>query len=56
MTEFGGLRKHEKTHHALVGLGSTALAAAVATQVVQPKFLEWDIKVYKAQNKILLKK
>ena len=28
MSEFGGLRKHEKTLHALVGLGS-ALAAAV---------------------------
>ena len=29
MSEFGGLRKHEKTQHALVGLGSAALAAAV---------------------------
>ena len=28
--EFGGLRQHEKTQHALVGLGSTAFAAAVA--------------------------
>ena len=28
MSEFGGLRKHEKTQHALIGLGSTALAAA----------------------------
>ena len=26
---FGELLKHEKTQHALVGLGSTALAAAV---------------------------
>ena len=31
MSDFGGLRKHEKTQHALVvGLGSAALAAAVA--------------------------
>ena len=30
MSEFGGLRKHEKSQHALAGLGSTALAAAVA--------------------------
>ena len=30
MSEFGGLRKHEKTQHALVGLGSAALAADVA--------------------------
>ena len=34
MAEFGGLRKHEKPHrkkqHALVGLGSAALASAVA--------------------------
>ena len=30
MSEFGGLREHEKTQHALVGLGSAALAAAVA--------------------------
>ena len=30
MSEFGGLRKHEKTQYALVGLGSAALADAVA--------------------------
>ena len=29
-SEFGGLRKHEKTQHAHVGLGSADLAAAVA--------------------------
>ena len=30
MSEFGGLRKHEKTQHAApVGLDSAALAAAV---------------------------
>ena len=35
MSEFGGLRKHEKTQHALVELCSAALAAAVAlTQVL----------------------
>ena len=28
-SEIVGLRKHEKTQHALVGLGSAALAAAV---------------------------
>ena len=28
MSEFGGLRKHEQTQHAVVGLGSAALAAA----------------------------
>ena len=30
MSEFDGLWKHDKTQHALVGLGSTALAAAIA--------------------------
>ena len=30
MSEFGGLRKHEKTQHALAGLGTTALVDAVA--------------------------
>ena len=30
MSEFSGLRKHKKTQHALIGLGSTALVAAVA--------------------------
>ena len=30
MSEFSGLRKHEKTQHALVGLGNAALASAVA--------------------------
>ena len=30
MSEFDGLQKHEKTKHALVGLGSTCLAAAIA--------------------------
>ena len=29
MSEFGGLRKHEKTQHALVGLGRAAVVAAV---------------------------
>ena len=29
MSEFGGLRKHEKAQHARVGLGSAALVAAV---------------------------
>ena len=29
MSEFGELRKHEKTQHARVGLGSAALVAAV---------------------------
>ena len=30
MSEFDGLRKQEKNQHARVGLGSAALAAAVA--------------------------
>ena len=30
MSEFGGLWKHEKKNHALVGLGSAALVAAIA--------------------------
>ena len=54
MSEFGGLcRKQEKTQHALVGLGSAALAAAVAfTQVRRPEFPERDDEVYtKNKNK-----
>ena len=39
MLLFGGLRKHEKAKHVLVGLGSAALAAA-PYQVRQPKFPE----------------
>ena len=47
VSEFGGLRKHEKTQHELVGLGSAALAAAVShTQVRWPEFPERDNKVY----------
>ena len=40
MSEFGRLRKHKETQHTLVGLGSTALAAAVALprQVRWPEF------------------
>ena len=30
MSDVGGLQKHEKTQQTLVGLGSAALAAAVA--------------------------
>ena len=29
MSDFGGLRTHEKAQHAVVGLGSVALVAAV---------------------------
>ena len=29
MSEFGGLWKHEKTQHALVGIDRAALAAAI---------------------------
>ena len=42
MSEFGGLGKHETTQHSLVGLGSAALAAAVAL----PDFPERDNKVH----------
>ena len=34
MPEFGGLRKHEQTQHACVGLGSAALVAAVVLSPV----------------------
>ena len=50
MSEFGGLRNYEKTQHALAGLGSAALAAAVVyTKVMRPGFPERDNKVYKIQ-------
>ena len=47
MSEFGGLRKHEKTQHAFVGLGSTASAGAVAlpSQVRRPEFPERENNV-----------
>ena len=52
MSQFGGLRKHEKTQHALVRLGSAPLAADVAiTQVRRPEFPERDNKVYKKERK-----
>ena len=38
MSEFGGLRKHEKTQHTLVGLGSAV--------VRRPEFPERDNEVY----------
>ena len=39
MSEFGGFWKREKTQHALVGLGSAALAADCNhTQVRRPEF------------------
>ena len=44
MSEFNGLRKHEKTQHALVVLGSAAIAAAVA--LPRSDFPERDNKVY----------
>ena len=47
MSEFGGLRKHDKTQYALsVGLDSAALAAAVSslTQVRRPEFPKGIIK------------
>ena len=47
MSEFGGLRKHEKTQHTLVGLGSAAFETAESlTQVRRPEFPERDTKVY----------
>ena len=36
MSEFGGCRKHEKTQHALVELGSAAVVAVVALSL--PEF------------------
>ena len=49
MPEFGGVAyKQEKIQHALVGLGSAALADAVSlTQVRRPELPERDNKVYK---------
>ena len=45
MPEFGRLRKHEKTQHALVGLGSAALVAAVALPRLDgPSFPQGIIK------------
>ena len=45
-------RKHEKTQHALVGLGSAAFAAAVAfTQVSRSEFPERGNKVYTKKKK-----
>ena len=41
MSEFGGIGKHEKTKHALVGMGSAALAAdAVILRQGGPNFPE----------------
>ena len=51
MSEFGGLRKHEKTEHAPVGLGSAALAAAVALpRKGGPNFPKGINKVYKKEK------
>ena len=44
MLEFDGLRKHEKTQHALEGLGSAAVAAVAATQVGRSKISKRDNK------------
>ena len=45
MSDFGGLRKHEKTKRALVGLGSAALARSL-TLVKRRDFPERDTKVH----------
>ena len=51
MSEFGGLWKHEKTHHALVGLGSAALVAAVVSpRQGGPNSVKAIIKVYNINN------
>ena len=46
MSDFGGIRKPERTQHALVVLGSAALAAAVR----QPEVPERN-NMYKINNK-----
>ena len=52
MSEFGRLRKHEKTQHALVGLGSAALAAAVVLpRYDDPNFPKDMIKCSKHKTK-----
>ena len=52
MSEFSGLRKHEKTQHVFVGLGSAALAAAVALpRLGGPNFPKGVIKCIKKIKK-----
>ena len=48
MSKFGGLRKHEKTEHALVGLGCAAQSCGCCShaQVRRPEFPDTDNKVY----------
>ena len=49
--EFGGLRKHDKTQHAVVGLGSAALAAAAALpRIGGPNFPKGIIKCIKKKK------
>ena len=47
MSEFGGLRKHEKTRHALVGLGSAAPVDAAAL----PRKSDPNLSVKKKEKK-----
>ena len=57
MSEFGGLRKHEQTQHALVGLGSAALAVAwILPRYGGPNFPKGIMKCKKKQKKKLAKK
>ena len=52
MSEFVGLRKHEKAKHALVGLGSAApVAAVVLPGLVGPSFPKGIIKCIKKTSK-----
>ena len=52
MSEFDGLGKHKKTQHALVGLGSAALAAAVTLpRLGGPNFPKGTVKCEKKKEK-----
>ena len=54
MSEFCGLLKHEKTQHALVGLGSAVLAAAaVLPRQGGPNFPKGITKCTKKNKKVL---
>ena len=52
MSEFSELRKHEKTQHALAGLGRAALVAACSlTQVKCPNYPKGINKCKKERKK-----
>ena len=55
MSEFDGLRKHEKIQHALPGSAALATASCSLTQEMRPNFPKGIIKclkIYKIKIKI----